>query len=138
MSTKSSIPELLDRVEVTDSNNDLEPREQLIRELIVDIAEAKAKGQINRFVCLFCQTCECFVVATTDHPEPVHHCGAVLEIAICGCCQQPATHWREMSDGRGTDNHSVEAFADGHYYGRKRTLAAAIEILSSSPLTGAR
>lgn len=130
-----NIPELLDRLEVSDSGNDLEPKEQQIRELIVDIAEAKAKGQIGRFVCLYCNSCLIPVTAVTDHPDLVHHCGTVLEIATCACCQQPATHWREMPS-RGTDGYCVEAFADGHSYGRKRTLAAAIEILSASPLTG--
>lgn len=124
MSTTNCIPQ---------SSNDLES--QTICALLDDISEARAKGQIADKVCLFCEHCQCLVIASARAPEPVHHCGTVLEIATCCCCGQPATHFRMMS-GKGTDGYTLDAFADGHFYGWRANRARAMEVLDASPLTG--
>lgn len=102
-----SIPRLLDAAPELDADI-FENRNAKILDLLADIQEAKNTGLLTFTVCLYCPTCKCYTTASTRVPEPIHHCGTVLQMATCAYCQQPATHWREHPES------GVEPWANGH------------------------
>ena len=124
--TTHSIPRLLDAApDLTGppSSADLdaaynEIRNNAVLRLLTDIEAAKQSGKLSGAVVLFCPKCECFIRASTRVPEPTHHCGAVLEIADCLYCQEPATRMDDYSaypGGRG-----CEAYCSNHTANGKR------------------
>jgi hypothetical protein len=114
MSVTNCIPRLLSSGPIiTPGNNDFEDRNEAVLALLHEITMAQKYGDLRTSVCLFCPKCECYIEQSTRMPQPVHHCGTVLELATCTCCQKPATHWRSIED-RSINFYAIEPWAEGH------------------------
>jgi hypothetical protein len=75
-------------------------RTRAILDLFVEILRYTDQGKLTPGgqVILYCEHCDCTVGASVNRPDPIHHCGNVLEVALCHCCQEPATSTIEQED----------------------------------------